>query len=174
MCIRDRPYILTWADKAYLEKFQADLAQARKQADIVVCSFHWGLHKDVLDYMKEIAHAAIDGGADVVIGHGPHYSLGVEIYKGKPIYYGLGSFSFHTGHGGITHGDWIGMLAKVQFDGTGVERASFEFVRHNDENETYICDLMQEEDEFKDLEKRSREMGTQLIRDGNEILLKQA
>ena len=168
------PYILTWVDKAYLEKFKADLAEARQQADIVVCSFHWGLHKDVLDYMKEIAHAAIDGGADVVIGHGPHYSLGVEIYMGKPIYYGLGSFSFHTGHGGITHGDWIGMLAKVTFGPTGIERAAFEFVRHNHQNETYICDLQHEEDELSDLDKRSREMGTKMIRSGNEIILEQA
>ena len=50
--------------------------------------------------MTEIAHAAIDAGADLVIGHGPHYSLPVEVYRGKPIFYGLGSFSFHTGHGG--------------------------------------------------------------------------
>jgi hypothetical protein len=49
-----------------------------------------------------------------VIGHGPHYSLPVEIYRGKPIFYGLGSFSFHTGHGGRRHGDWIGMLARCE------------------------------------------------------------
>lgn len=166
------PYIVTWADKAYLEKFAADLAKAREGADIVVCSFHWGLHKDVLDYMKEIAHCAIDMGADVVIGHGPHYSLGVEVYKGKPIYYGLGSFSFHTGHGGVTHGDWIGMMAKVRFGESGIEQASFEFVRHNHDNETFICDLSQEEEEFLDIEKRSKEMGTQIVREGNQVVLK--
>ena len=165
------PYILTWADKAYLEQFQADLAEARKVADIVVCSFHWGLHKDVLDYMKEIAHCAIDGGADVIIGHGPHYSLGVEVYKGKPIYYGLGSFSFHTGHGGVTHGDWIGMMAKVEFDGSAVSRACFEFVRHNDHNETDVCHLSEEAEEFADIAKRSRAMGTEIAAAGNEILL---
>ena len=166
------PYIVTWADKAYLEKFEVDLAKARKAADIVVCSFHWGLHKDVLDYMKEIAHRAIDMGADVVIGHGPHYSLGVEVYRGKPIYYGLGSFSFHTGHGGVTHGDWIGMMAKVAFGDTGVESAAFEFVRHNHDNETYVCDLTQEEGEFLDIEKRSAEMGTQIGREDNQVVLK--
>ncbi|HTT80323.1 MAG TPA: CapA family protein, partial [Stellaceae bacterium] len=74
----------------------------------------WGLGEEVLDYMTEIAHAAIDAGADIVIGHGPHYSLPVEIYRGKPIFYGLGSFSFHTGHGGRRHGDWIGIMATVE------------------------------------------------------------
>ena len=166
------PYIVTWADKAYLEKFESDLVKAREAADIVVCSFHWGLHKDVLDYMKEIAHRAIDMGADVVIGHGPHYSLGVEVYKGKPIYYGLGSFSFHTGHGGITHGDWIGMMAKVEFGDAGIDSAAFEFVRHNHDNESYICDLAEEEEEFLDIEKRSRDMGTQIVREGNQVTLK--
>jgi len=48
---------------------------------VVVASFHWGLHRDVLQYMTEIAHRAIDAGADLVIGHGPHYSLPVEVYK---------------------------------------------------------------------------------------------
>jgi poly-gamma-glutamate synthesis protein (capsule biosynthesis protein) len=88
------PYIVTWADKDHLARLEADIRSARDSADIVVASFHWGLHKDVLEYMTEIAHRAIDAGADAVIGHGPHYSLGVEVYKGKPIFYGLGSFSF--------------------------------------------------------------------------------
>jgi hypothetical protein len=38
------------------------------------------------------------------------------MYRGKPIFYGLGSFSFHTGHGGRAHGDWIGLLARLTFD----------------------------------------------------------
>ena len=84
-----------------------------RRRDIVVASCHWGLHKEVLGYMREIAHAAIDAGADIVIGHGPHYSLPVEVYRGKPIFYGLGSFSFHTGHGGRRHGDWIGMMVRA-------------------------------------------------------------
>jgi hypothetical protein len=59
-----------------------------------------GLGEEVLDYMTEIAHAAIEASTDIVTGHGPHYSLPIEIYRGKPIFYGLGSFSFRTSHGG--------------------------------------------------------------------------
>ena len=94
------PVIITWADPDYLRAFTDDIAALRAQADIVVASCHWGLHKEVLGYMREIGRAAIDAGADLVIGHGPHYSLPVEVYRGKAIFYGLGSFSFHTGHGG--------------------------------------------------------------------------
>src|SRR5258705_817053 len=91
--------------------------------------------------MKEIAYRAIDAGADLVIGHGPHFSLPVEVYKEKPIFYGLGSFSFHTGHGGRQHGDWLGMMASVTWDGGQIERAAFRVVRHDRQNRTGPCPL---------------------------------
>jgi poly-gamma-glutamate synthesis protein (capsule biosynthesis protein) len=133
------PIILTFADRTYLKAFTDDIAALKAEADIVVASCHWGLGEEVLDYMPEIAHAAIDAGADVVIGHGPHYSLPVEAYRGKPIFYGLGSFSFHTGHGGRRHGDWIGMMAEVAVDGGKVTGAGFRLVRHNSANATVFC-----------------------------------
>ena len=138
------PIVVTWADRAYLAAFMQDIKTLRQETDIVVASCHWGLGEEVLDYMTEIAHAAIDAGADVVIGHGPHYSLPVEAYKGKPIFYGLGSFSFHTGHGGRRHGDWIGMMARIEFERGAVKEASFRFVRHNEANETVIAPLAAE------------------------------
>ena len=164
------PIILTWAEREHLNRFREDVAALRAQTDIVVCSNHWGLHQEVLDYMTEIAHTAIDAGADVVIGHGPHYSLPVEIYKGKPIYYGLGSFSFHTGHGGRKHGDWVGMLATVALDGHAVQRAAFRFVRHNDANETVLCALKDEQATLADISKRSVRFGTKIAADGDEVV----
>ena len=140
------PIVVTWPDRAYLAAFAQDIAALREKTDIVVASCHWGLGEEVLDYMTEIAHAAIDAGADVVIGHGPHYSLPAEVYRGKPIFYGLGSFSFHTGHGGRRHGDWIGMMARVEVDGGRLSGADFRFVRHNDRNETVLCALAPEAD----------------------------
>ena len=44
-------------------------------------------------YEKELAHAAIDAGADIVYGHGSHVLQGVEVYKGKPVMYCLGNFA---------------------------------------------------------------------------------
>jgi len=46
------------------------------------------------------AHAAIDAGADVFVAHGPQKIKGIEIYKGKPIFYSLGNFVF-DGEAGI-------------------------------------------------------------------------
>src|SRR5260370_31183882 len=121
-----------------------------------------------------MAHCGRNAGADGVVGHGAHYSLGTEVYKGKPIFSGLGPFSFHPGHGGHRHEDWVGMMAKLSFEGKRLERAAFEFVRRNDDNETYICRLSDEEAEFADLEQRSREFGARLARDGNEVVISAA
>jgi poly-gamma-glutamate capsule biosynthesis protein CapA/YwtB (metallophosphatase superfamily) len=138
------PIILTWPDPKYLQTFRDEIEALRASTDIVVASCHWGLGKEVLTYMTEIAHAAIDAGAHVVIGHGPHHFLPVEMYRGRPIFYGLGSFSFHTGHGGHRHGDWIGMMADVTIDAGKTARAGFRFVRHNDQNETVFSTLSDE------------------------------
>jgi poly-gamma-glutamate capsule biosynthesis protein CapA/YwtB (metallophosphatase superfamily) len=158
------PVVVTWADRGYLAAFAEDIAALRRDAAIIVASCHWGLGEEVLEYMTEIAHAAIDAGADIVIGHGPHYSLPVEVYRGKPIFYGLGSFSFHTGHGGRRHGDWIGMMAKVEAGSGGISEARFCFVRHNDRNETVVCALAAEGATFDRLAAKS---AARLLADGN-------
>ena len=94
----------------------------------------------------------------------------MEIYKGKPVFYGLGSFSFHTGHRG-QHGDWLGMLARVKFNGRDYAGASFEFVRHNDRNETVICDLSREQPALEALRKSSARYKTAISVDGNNAVL---
>ena len=119
--------------------------------------------------MREIAHAAIDAGADLVIGHGPHYSLPVEVYKGRVIFYGLGSFSFHTGHGGRRHGDWIGMMPSASVTDSGVTRVQSRFVRHNDRNQTVPCVLADEAAELGDIVERSAQWGTRFTPHGDDV-----
>lgn len=75
----------------------ADLAAARDLADIVVVSVHWGdfTRPYVLtDHERQVAAAAIDAGADVVVGHHHHMLRGVQFHQGKPIFYGLGHYLF--------------------------------------------------------------------------------
>ena len=163
------PEIVTWADAAYLRAFTDDVAALRPRVDVLVASFHWGLGKDVLEYMTEIAHAAIDAGADIVIGHGPHYSLPLGMHKGRAIFYGLGNLSFHTGHGGRQHGDWLGMLVRADVGRNGIEDVRFRFVRHTEGNETYWSDPDKEAADLADLAKRSAPLGAKLVRDGQEV-----
>jgi Bacterial capsule synthesis protein PGA_cap len=165
------PEIVTWADPAYLRWLDEDIAALRRQADIVVASFHWGLHREVLQYMTEIAHRAIDAGAGLVIGHGPHFSLPIEVYKGRPIFYGLGSFSFHTGHGGRQHGDWLGMMVRLGWDQARIERAAFQFVRHDRDNRTVPCKLADEGAAVDDIMQRSAALGARLAADGDEVCI---
>lgn len=165
------PIIMTFADKQYLAKYTEELKALREKCDILIASCHWGYKKDVLEYMEEIGRAAVDAGADVVMGHGPHFSLPVEVYKGKPIFYGLGSFSFHTGHGGIKHGNWVGQVARLQFEGRKLTRATYQFVRHNDNNNTVLCSLANEEEAYNDIVKRSEPYGTTFTKDGDQVVI---
>jgi len=91
------PIIHSWIlpeDKARLAE---DIAAARKVADLVVCTFHWGVsggYVKLTEYQPDLGHHAIDCGADLVFGHHPHTLQGIEIYKSKPILYSLGNFIF--------------------------------------------------------------------------------
>lgn len=72
------------------------VALAKKQADLVVISFHWGEEYATapLDHQRKLAHAVVDAGACLVIGHHPHVIEGVERYKRGLIAYSLGNFVF--------------------------------------------------------------------------------
>jgi len=163
------PLIVTWADAAYLKEFGEDIKALRAKADIVVASCHWGLNRDHLQYMTEIAHAAIDAGADIVLGHGPHYILPVELYKGKPIFYGMGNLTFNTGHLGRKHAGWIGWLAEFTIENGGVAGCHLRFVRSNDNNESFFCRLADEGETLADLTARSGKLGATLKPEGDHI-----
>jgi poly-gamma-glutamate synthesis protein (capsule biosynthesis protein) len=120
--------------------------------------------------MKEIAHAAINAGADIVVGHGPHFPLPVEIYRGKPVYYGLGSFSFHAGHGGLKHGNWVGMLACIGLNNSQPDRIAFRFVRHKDTNETILTTAVDEHTALADMIERSAVFGTKITIEGDDAV----
>jgi poly-gamma-glutamate synthesis protein (capsule biosynthesis protein) len=75
---------------------RADVQAARKQADIVMVSFHWGREAttELRDYQPRLGRAAIDAGATIVLGHHPHILQGIERYKHGIIFYSLGNFAF--------------------------------------------------------------------------------
>jgi hypothetical protein len=76
---------------------KADVAAARKAgADVVIVFPHWGTEYDRTPFkgQQALARAAIDAGADIVIGNHAHWAGALETYKGKPIWYALGNFVF--------------------------------------------------------------------------------
>ena len=132
-----------------------DIASLRRQVDVVILAFHSGvirLPRVIADYQVTVAHAAIDAGADLVVGHAPHILKAVEVYKGKTIFYSLGVFAMTKpfaapswnepawAHGSVrNHADLdptfplmpygkattLSVLAKAQCSSTGIQRVSF-------------------------------------------------
>jgi poly-gamma-glutamate synthesis protein (capsule biosynthesis protein) len=102
--------IITQANQRDLQDNLRWIREARRQADWVVVSTH--CHEsggpslltassraeleESAEFVVKFAHQAIDEGADIFVGHGPHFPLGVEIYKGKPIFYSVGNLVFQN------------------------------------------------------------------------------
>lgn len=88
--------IHTYAQRGDMEALLQSIRQLRSEADIVILSHHAGIHfvpAVIPDYQRDVAHAAIDAGADMVLGHHAHILKGVELYRGKPIFYSLANFA---------------------------------------------------------------------------------
>ena len=93
------PRVHTFAHRDDLQALRADVKRARAAADIVIVSVHWGIHfipAAIADYQRDVGHAAIDAGADAVLGHHAHILKGVELYRGKPIFYSLANYAMDT------------------------------------------------------------------------------
>lgn len=99
------PVVVTIPDEKALKLMIQDIQSLRQKADVVIISFHWGVSgtEKITDYQGILGKAAIDAGADLVMGHGPHVFQPIEIYKGKPIFYCLGNSAF----------DWIKKIDSV-------------------------------------------------------------
>lgn len=78
------------------KKIKQEIAEARKKADVVIVTMHWGVEYRAQPdaRQKYLGHLAIDAGADLVIGNHPHWIQPIEFYKGKLITYAHGNFVF--------------------------------------------------------------------------------
>ncbi len=90
------PIVFTWFDEASRDRMVGHVAALKGKTDLVITSFHWGVSNttNVVSYQRDIAHAVIDAGADVVFGHGPHRYQSIEVYKRRPVFYSTGQFLF--------------------------------------------------------------------------------
>jgi poly-gamma-glutamate synthesis protein (capsule biosynthesis protein) len=99
--VGDPPGVRTAPLKEDVDEIAAVVSSAHRLADYVIVTFHghegqMGDRSKPADFLVAFAHAAVDAGADVVVGHGPHVLRGIEVYKGKPILYSLGDFIFQN------------------------------------------------------------------------------
>ncbi|MDR7543069.1 MAG: CapA family protein [Armatimonadota bacterium] len=98
------PFVETRAWPGDVETVVAAIAAARRQADACVVGIHWGVpngwvaqfQDPLATYQRPLARALVRAGADVVVGHHPHVLHGIEMIDGRPVFYSLGNFVFHT------------------------------------------------------------------------------
>lgn len=158
------PYVETEAVAGDVERLCAAVKASAEQADLVVVHLHWGVplgwvaptQDEIADYQRPLAHALVDMGADLIVGHHPHYVQGVEFYKNTPILYSLGNFLKHKieavgGRDGVhppyklssLRGYWnkIGCLALLGWDGSaGRPTCAFEVVQLDEHGEPQRAD----------------------------------
>lgn len=113
----DQPGV-AWSED---DQVVADIAQARRMADLVIPVMHWGWEYERLASarQRQLARLMIDAGADAVVGGHPHVTQDVEFYKGKPVIYSLGNFVFN---GFKDEAGNTGWLLKMDMDRSGVRQ----------------------------------------------------
>ena len=122
--------IRTTCDEDDVKENLRQISEARRQADWVIVSLH---NQDLIgrswltarkrtevveqpDFVHDFAHRSIDAGADVFATHGPHILMGIEIYRGKPIFYSLGNL--------IMQNDTLRHVPAYPFDRFGLDPRS--------------------------------------------------
>lgn len=95
------PKVITIPNADHVAAMVKDVQEAKKAADVVIVSLHYGIPwipGVIAQYQPVISRAAIDAGAELVFGHHPHVIKGIEVYKGKVIFYSAGDFAQETPH----------------------------------------------------------------------------
>lgn len=113
------------------EGMVAQIQSARPQVDVLAVAFHWGAEYVALpqpapgiapDDPLEIAHLAVEAGADLIIGNHPHWVQAIEIYQGKLIVYAHGNFIFDQMWSYETR---VGVIGRYTFYDQVLVRAEF-------------------------------------------------
>lgn len=109
-------------------KLKEAVEKAKAQADFVIISMHSGKEytEKLTASQTGFARAAIDAGAELVIGHHPHVVQRIEKYKNKYIFYSLGNFVFDQMWSEETK---KGIACKIVFKPTGVEKIEISAIR---------------------------------------------
>ncbi len=89
------PKIYTFVDPESIMMMKKEIEELRSKVDVAIVVLHKGAAGAMGSlemYERSLAYSAVDAGADIVLSHHAHMCRGIEIYKGRPIYHGLGNF----------------------------------------------------------------------------------
>lgn len=126
------------------QRILQSIRDASRKADLVVVYEHNHVFGDVpfttmmveelperlepADWLKKWVHAEVDAGADIVVMHGAPLVHGVEIYRGRPIFYDLGNFFFQYPPARVSLDEpilWESVIASVEFQGKNLQSVRF-------------------------------------------------
>jgi poly-gamma-glutamate synthesis protein (capsule biosynthesis protein) len=100
LVVGDQPGIQTEPDSQDVAEIANVVRNAAGLADYVIVTIHAhegaGPSRVPAQFLVTFARKMVEAGADVFVGHGPHILRGIEIYRGKPIFYSLGDFIFQN------------------------------------------------------------------------------
>lgn len=188
------PLIISITKKDDLALLEETVENLKSQVDVAIVCMHWGQHllpAIIPDYCFEMGHAAIDAGADMIIGSHTHILKGIEMYKGKPIFYSVGNFALELGPHMRDHKhvnildklyrikDWHDrrktMIAKAIIEDGKISRVSYIpcYERDDKEPETLKREDPRAQDVFDYVVEISRSEGinTNFEWDGDEVLI---
>lgn len=150
-----------------------DLARLRAASDVVVVVLHWGSNYEPVEPDQiALGRAAIDLGADAVIGHHSHQAQPVGLYRGRPIIFGLGNYAFGTiGRASMR----FGMGAALHLEQGRI--AALELIPLATQNRLVsfrprVSEGRQADRFFEDLRRRSAALGAAIVQRGERGWLK--
>ncbi|MEK7622071.1 MAG: CapA family protein [Patescibacteria group bacterium] len=111
-----------------LEQVIPDITRAEELADLTVVLLHWGNEYETKHNARQeiLAHAMIEAGADLVVGHHPHVAQEVETYRDGYIAYSLGNFVFDQNFSADTRS---GLMLKVSLKNKKIERVESQKIK---------------------------------------------
>ncbi|MBI4331900.1 MAG: CapA family protein [Chloroflexi bacterium] len=198
------PRIVTIPLEEDVRAMEEDIRRLRDRVDALVVSMHWGMYfirGAIAMYQPAVGYRAIDAGADLVVGHHDHIIKGIEIYKERAIFYGLGNFAEEVPHhvkapAGVhsartSHkyqkwqmepgwerynfpGDYrYSVMARCEITREGIQRVSFLPTWINQRAEPEI--LSRKDPRFQEVleyvQTWSKELGTTLTPEGDQVVV---
>jgi poly-gamma-glutamate capsule biosynthesis protein CapA/YwtB (metallophosphatase superfamily) len=182
------PRIITTADKRDKDAMREDVRKAKENADILVVSYHGGLTRYanafgmgvsleeapffVQQYQEDMGCAAIDAGADLVMGHHAHRLQGMQFHRGKLICHSLCNLAMSFGEGHNFGEESVILKAVIDAKNKTIKRLSFvPIVLPGDTMEPRRVPAARAHRHVELMTTLSRKYGTRFTLDGDEVAI---
>ena len=171
----DALYGPPYVNEEDLDAMIQDIKRTKPDVDVLVASYHWGSSQSrtLTLSQKAVARAAIDAGADLVIGRHPHILQGIEVYKGRAIFYALGNFALDHAHPMFLPTVKESILVRCVIQDKAIRGLSFRPIFLDDDGRPEILTSQDARAKaiFDSLQMLSQKLNTEIQFSGNEGLI---